>query len=459
MSRIRHDSPGPVERGVFERKHKPNFESPSSSQDAIEVVEQQLTQDSSEHAVNDKEQSAHAHTSDADLPWPSAMGGANGGSCLPDDPMALSNPSVTLSQSSVDRGSKFLTGHIEEVCIELAPVFRGVLCAIVLSDVILRPTVHAYVYAQYNHAMATAEENLGDSLAVVRHIPKDILLVIFIHGFKGTDSTFGSFPSRLEHILTETTSNVIVECIVFPAYETKGELNAAVERFADWLTTLTVQKEVANGGGAGVAKIVLCGHRQNTPSPQANPPLPQITAAGEPTDMAASSGWARWAPAAYAVGGAVAAGAAAGAAYWRREELTSGYNWASDHMKYVGNLWDEEAMKGRLDSLVQAGTKHGILFKTFYVLLPPSSASPSPRTFVVLPPRSSPVLENYIVCKNTVASDEVQAHMGMFEPSQNDGYYELGLETAKMIREVAVRNGIRSSEFMDMGRSTETSSG
>jgi hypothetical protein len=31
----------------------------------------------------------------------------------------------------------------------------------------------------------------------------------------------------------------------------------------DWLTTLTVEREVANGtgGGAGKAKIILCGHR------------------------------------------------------------------------------------------------------------------------------------------------------------------------------------------------------
>lgn len=39
--------------------------------------------------------------------------------------------------------------------------------------------------------------------------------------------------------------------------------NVAVEHFADWLTTLTIEKEVAHGsgGGAGKAKIVLCGHR------------------------------------------------------------------------------------------------------------------------------------------------------------------------------------------------------
>ena len=44
--------------------------------------------------------------------------------------------------------------------------------------------------------------------------------------------------------------------------------NAAVVRFADWLTDLTVQREVAYGvgGGAGKAKIVLCGHRYVTTS-------------------------------------------------------------------------------------------------------------------------------------------------------------------------------------------------
>jgi len=81
-------------------------------------------------------------------------------------------------------------------------------------------------------------------------------------------------------VLSETIDNIVVECIVFPAYETKGELVSifdvnfealysemlqaeAVERFADWLTTLTVEREVANGtgGGAGKANIVLCGHR------------------------------------------------------------------------------------------------------------------------------------------------------------------------------------------------------
>lgn len=37
--------------------------------------------------------------------------------------------------------------------------------------------------------------------------------------FKGTDSTFSSFPKRLEHVLSKSISNVVTECIVFPEYE------------------------------------------------------------------------------------------------------------------------------------------------------------------------------------------------------------------------------------------------
>lgn len=44
-------------------------------------------------------------------------------------------------------------------------------------------------------------------------------------------------------------------------FQRLSEQNEAVTRFADWLTTLTVQRENKLGRGAGSAKIVLCGHR------------------------------------------------------------------------------------------------------------------------------------------------------------------------------------------------------
>lgn len=82
------------------------------------------------------------------------------------------------------------------------------------------------------------------SRSLVKKLPPDILLIVFIHGsvpfpcssqhsvysrryirFKGNDATFGPFPDRLRHVLAETIDNVIVETIVFPAYEVSAQRN------------------------------------------------------------------------------------------------------------------------------------------------------------------------------------------------------------------------------------------
>lgn len=332
----------------------------------------------------------------------------------------------------------------------------------------------------------------------------ELLIVVFVHGFKGTDETFGAFPQRLQHILTETIAQVSVDCIVFPAYETKGDLGEAVVRFADWLTTLTVEREVASGGGAGKAKIILCGHSMgglliadtllqfiNTRPDKRCPLWPKIIAciafdtpylglhpyvfkntvtnavttaqtvgstilgafAGlsakkATTSMSsaqqitsdnssAAAGWKTWTtPAAYAVGSAVLAGAAVGGAYYKRDDINVGLAWATDHMKYVGNLWDEEALKRRVDALMDAEEQEGVYFRTFYTYLPPSPpVHMSLRTFVVLPQKNQRAYPRFIPARNSIAPDELQAHTGMFAGKTNDGYYDLGLATSKVIRE------------------------
>ncbi|KAJ7068451.1 hypothetical protein C8F01DRAFT_979218 [Mycena amicta] len=335
---------------------------------------------------------------------------------------------------------------------------------------------------------------------------QDLLLIVFVHGFKGTDQTFGQFPERLQHVLSETVPDTSVECVVFPAYETKGDLNEAVVRFSDWLTTLTVEKEVASGGGAGKAKIVLCGHSMGglltadtlqefvNGRPDAKAPLwPKIIAclafdtpylglnpgvfkdsatkaleyaqaartvgtgflgalagfgaskaatgattlpARSSTPPPAASGWGKWAgPAAYAVGGAVLAGAAAGATYYKRDDLAISFTWATDHMKYVGNLWDVAALNKRLDQLVEFEEQEGIVFRNFYTFLPPTPLlRDSHRTFIVLPKKGSRVESRFILARNGLATSEVDAHTGMFAAKTNDGYYDLGLEAAKAIR-------------------------
>lgn len=74
------------------------------------------------------------------------------------------------------------------------------------------------------------------------------------------------------------------------------------------------------------------------------------------------SSWGKWTPAAFAVGGALLAGAA-GAAYYKREDLGTGYAWATDHMKYIGNLWDEDALKRRMEELIDVEEQFGVAFR------------------------------------------------------------------------------------------------
>lgn len=121
--------------------------------------------------------------------------------------------------------------------------------------------------------------------------------------------------------------------------------------------------EYANAARGAVTDVYsfFKGTEQSTAT--ANPSLLQITAGT--SEASSASAWTKWAPAAYALGGAVIAGATAGAAYMRRVDIASGYTWASDHMKFIGDLWDEKTMRERLDNLLAANAKHGVIFKTY----------------------------------------------------------------------------------------------
>jgi hypothetical protein len=48
---------------------------------------------------------------------------------------------------------------------------------------------------------------------------RDVLVIVFIHGFKGTDTTFGEFPARLQHVLAESVPNASVGTIEDSAAE------------------------------------------------------------------------------------------------------------------------------------------------------------------------------------------------------------------------------------------------
>lgn len=175
-------------------------------------------------------------------------------------------------------------------------------------------------------------------------------------------------------------------------------------------------------------------------------------------------------------------GAVAGTAYYKRKDLGLGYQWATDHMKYVGTLWNEDVLKKRMDRVIEIEQTLGVPFRTcvifflrifehgilrmyvmscsrFYTLLPPKPAQyPDSRTFIILPLPNSKLRPYFTPTQNSVAEDEVEAHTGMFEASTNDGYYELGLATARIIRE-AIMNGRGMVQDEAMARNANEKAG
>lgn len=112
--------------------------------------------------------------------------------------------------------------------------------------------------------------------------------------------------------------------------------------------------------GAASKSVSTSPAKQNSKGTEELAVVPAAAASSsQASPTSTKSGWAKWAPAAL---GAVVAGAAAGAAYYKKEELTSSVGWAGDHLKYVGNLWDKQALQRRVDSLVAVRKESGVIF-------------------------------------------------------------------------------------------------
>lgn len=53
-----------------------------------------------------------------------------------------------------------------------------------------------------------------------------------------------------------------------------------------------------------------------------------------------------------------------------------------------------------------------------------------------------PLYTRFIAAHNTIAPDEVSAHMGMFGAKGNDGFYDLGLEVVRLLGERLEEEGV-----------------
>ena len=93
---------------------------------------------------------------------------------------------------------------------------------------------------------------------------KKTLLLVFIHGFKGSDHTFHNFPTDLRALLAHSLPNVEVLSAPYPHYETRGDLKACVAKFKEWLQNKVIDLEVKNRTPSPTVDpsvhVVLCGH-------------------------------------------------------------------------------------------------------------------------------------------------------------------------------------------------------
>lgn len=155
-----------------------------------------------------------------------------------------------------------------------------------------------------------------------------------------------------------------------------------------------------------------------------------------------ASPWNRWGKLAMYAGavGAVAAGGAA--AYMNRDQISTGWGWVSSHLEFIGCLARKEELRRRVAYMVRLNRDLGVGFGNHYTRLGRAASAKqvgvvgtvlgSERTFCVVPKREA--AGEWKEAVNDAATDEIGAHMAMFEPKENPAYEKLVRDAASMIK-------------------------
>jgi len=165
--------------------------------------------------------------------------------------------------------------------------------------------------------------------------------------------------------------------------------------------------------------------------------LPAAGSLASGADVAAVPAWQKYGRYAMFAGavGALAAGGAA--AYMKRDTLGDGYKWIGGHLEFVGCLARGEELTKRFKSIISLEEEHGFGFRNLYTTLGQAVEGKSQwatnvigadRTFCTIP--RSEASKYFVPTVNDKATAETGAHMTMFTPRENPGYYAMS-ETAK----------------------------
>ncbi|KAI9294763.1 hypothetical protein K502DRAFT_277236, partial [Neoconidiobolus thromboides FSU 785] len=85
------------------------------------------------------------------------------------------------------------------------------------------------------------------------------VLLVFIHGFRGSDQTFEGFPEQLKSSLHGLIPEAHINIAVYPQFETKGSINKAIDGFCDWLKGIEGHRRSQPGGDIPLLTVMI-GH-------------------------------------------------------------------------------------------------------------------------------------------------------------------------------------------------------
>jgi hypothetical protein len=70
------------------------------------------------------------------------------------------------------------------------------------------------------------------------------LLLVYIHGFMGNETSFRSFPAHVHNLVTITLADShVVHTKIYPRYKSRDSLEIARDNFSTWLANLSSSLE------------------------------------------------------------------------------------------------------------------------------------------------------------------------------------------------------------------------
>ena len=265
-----------------------------------------------------------------------------------------------------------------------------------------------------------------------------------------TPSSFGELPPSPNAFMFPHIQGVLAFDTPYLGIAPSVVAHGAETHYKTATSAYSALSEVAGVFGFGAATSPkqnpphAATQKQLVPGPEsAKDALAATMTASNTGDSAAVPAWNRWGKYAMFAGAAGAVAAGGAAAYLKRDSITEGWTWVGSHLEFVGCLMRGEELKSRLSRVISLRSERDIGFADLVTVLGKGAQKQAPgksvaggfveiggaedkgkRMFCTIPAKKrwGTFFEGMV---NEKAGDEAAAHMSMFYPKENPGYYSM----------------------------------